>query len=87
VPPWDYYLIVLLALAAVPLALLPDRAPMLTALGIALAMDLRFAQRRLRGTDRSLRHVAEMLVTSLAIPFLSVYWRLRGAWRFRVWFL
>jgi hypothetical protein len=31
--------------------------------------------------------VAEMLVTSALIPFLSVYWRLRGALRFRVLFL
>jgi len=25
-----------------------------------------------------------MLATSAGIPFLSVYWRLRGAWHFRV---
>jgi len=88
-PPWDYYLIVLLVLAALPLALLPEDGPMLAAgaLGLAALVDLRFAQRRLRGTDHSWRHVAEMLLTSLAIPFLSVYWRLRGAWRFKVWFL
>jgi len=28
-----------------------------------------------------------MLATSALIPFLSVYWRLRGALRFRVLFL
>jgi hypothetical protein len=31
--------------------------------------------------------VLEMLATSAAIPFLSVYWRLRGAWHFRTPFL
>jgi hypothetical protein len=30
--------------------------------------------------------VAEMVVTSLAIPYVAVYWRLRGAWRFKVLF-
>ncbi|MEW6318153.1 MAG: glycosyl transferase family 2, partial [Pseudomonadota bacterium] len=25
--------------------------------------------------------------TSIAIPPLALYWRLRGAWHFRVWFL
>jgi hypothetical protein len=28
-----------------------------------------------------------MIVTSIAIPFLSVYWRLRGAIHFRVGYL
>ena len=32
-------------------------------------------------------HVAEMLVTSILIPPLAVYWRLRGALRYRVAFL
>jgi hypothetical protein len=30
--------------------------------------------------------VAEMVITSALIPFLSVYWRLRGALQFRVVF-
>jgi cellulose synthase/poly-beta-1,6-N-acetylglucosamine synthase-like glycosyltransferase len=47
----------------------------------------RFCARRLRGTAHTPRHVAEMVVTSIAIPPLSVYWRLRGAVRFRVPFL
>lgn len=44
------------------------------------------AARRLRGTTRAPRNVVEMLLTSAAIPFLSLYWRLAGAWRFRVRF-
>jgi glycosyltransferase involved in cell wall biosynthesis len=47
----------------------------------------RFCLRRLRGTSRAPRHIAEMVVTSLLIPPLSVYWRLRGAVQFRTWFL
>jgi glycosyltransferase involved in cell wall biosynthesis len=47
---------------------------------------LEFAGERLRRTSRRPSHVAEMLLTSALIPFLSVYWRLRGAWRFRTIF-
>jgi hypothetical protein len=47
----------------------------------------RLAARRLRGTSPAWRHRAEVLLTSLAIPFVAVYWRLRGAIRFRVLFL
>jgi hypothetical protein len=31
--------------------------------------------------------VGEMVATSVMIPFVAVYWRLVGAWRFRVPFL
>jgi glycosyltransferase involved in cell wall biosynthesis len=41
---------------------------------------------RLRGTTKTPAHVAEMLVTSAAIPPLAACWRLRGAVRFRVLF-
>jgi GT2 family glycosyltransferase len=48
------------------------------------ALTLEFAARRLRGTSRAPSHVAEMLVTSAAIPPLAIFWRLRGAVQFRV---
>jgi GT2 family glycosyltransferase len=87
VPPWDYYVIVALTLAAPGLAL--AGWPRLAALGLAAALllILRVTWRRLRATSRAPGHVLEMLATSAAIPFLSVYWRLRGAWHFRTPFL
>jgi len=42
---------------------------------------------RLRGTSHAPGHIAEMAVTSALIPPLSVFWRLRGAVKFRVLFL
>lgn len=45
-----------------------------------------FCLRRLRGASKAPAHVADMLVTSALIPPLSLYWRLRGAWAFRVFF-
>jgi glycosyltransferase involved in cell wall biosynthesis len=44
------------------------------------------AVRRLRATKRSLSHVTEVVVTSLLIPILSVYHRVRGGVAFRVAF-
>ncbi|MGE5384561.1 MAG: glycosyltransferase family 2 protein [Betaproteobacteria bacterium] len=86
-PPWDYYLIVGLVLA-VPLllaAMHPFAAGV--AAGAALAMVMALAVRRLQRTAKTREHVLEMLATSAMIPFLSVYWRLRGAIHFRVLFL
>ncbi|HYS12996.1 MAG TPA: glycosyltransferase [Burkholderiaceae bacterium] len=87
IPPWDYYLIVAFA-AATPLlwAVDLDRLAEASVL-VVVALVARLALLRLGRTDRSLRHLLEMLATSAVIPFLSVYWRLRGALRFRVLFL
>lgn len=87
VPPWDYYLIVVLALAAPVLGLAGSGTAAAACAAIACALVLRLAWRRLRGTAHTPAHVLEMLVTSALIPFLSVYWRVRGALRFRVLFL
>lgn len=86
-PPWNYYAIVGLAMAAlVAMALAKPQAAAWAFAGAA-ALVLQFAARRLSRTSRAPGHVLEMLATSAVIPFLSVYWRLRGAWHFRVLFL
>jgi hypothetical protein len=86
-PPWDYYAVVALTALAVPLWLGGERPAAGAGLAAAAVLVLRFAWQRLRDADHSPRHVLEMLATSALIPFVSVYWRLRGALRFRVLFL
>ena len=87
VPPWDYYAIVAMTPAALVLAVAGEGAIAAGLLAASAALILRLTARRLRATSRALPHVWEMLCTSAAIPFLSVYWRLRGAWHFRTPFL
>uniref|UniRef100_C6BLV9 Glycosyl transferase family 2 n=2 Tax=Ralstonia pickettii TaxID=329 RepID=C6BLV9_RALP1 len=87
VPPWHYYgmgAAVLVAVAAAA-ARMPWGAA--AAALVWFALTVRFAAMRLRGTAHTPRHVLEMLWTSIAIPPLALYWRARGAWHFRVWFL
>ncbi|MBI0328319.1 glycosyltransferase family 2 protein [Burkholderia plantarii] len=86
-PPLHYYAILAAALTACAAALAGAAALALTAFAIWLALTARFCLIRLRGRDRSWRHVAEMAWTSVPIPFLSLYWRLYGAVRFKVFFL
>jgi GT2 family glycosyltransferase len=86
-PPWRYYRIVG-ALATMLLAgLLGRRTVALAAAGIWAAMTGRFCAERLAETTRTPAHVGEMVVTSAVIPPLAVYWRIRGAIRYRVLFL
>ena len=65
-----------LAVAAAGLGL--PRVFLLAACGWMAACG-HFCARRLRGTSRAPSHVAEMIVTSMLIPPLSVFWRLYGA--------
>lgn len=86
-PPIGYYATVTAAVAAIVGAAV--QAPMIAGTGalVWIALTFRFFARRMRGRSRTWRHVTEMAVTSALIPFLSLYWRLRGAWRYRTWFL
>lgn len=54
---------------------------------IWLGLTTQFALQRLRGTRKSAAHVAEMCWTSALLPPIAIFWRLRGAWRFKVLFL
>jgi hypothetical protein len=77
----------LAALVVVIVSLIAD-APRIAALAAiaSIAMTLWFAMRRLKTTSRTPAHIAEMLWTSAIIPYLSIYWRIRGAFKFRVFF-
>ncbi len=86
-PPWDYYAIVALIGGALVLWLLDIGGSAVVSLLIGLAMVARLAWRRLPRVLPSLERVVEISVTSALIPFLAVYWRLRGAIHFRVPFL
>jgi glycosyltransferase involved in cell wall biosynthesis len=86
-PPWRYYAILVALLGALSGGLL--RKPRLALGGATLWALLtgRFCAQRLSHTSRSPRHIAAMLTTSALIPPLAISWRLRGALRWRVWFL
>jgi GT2 family glycosyltransferase len=80
--PWSYYAIAIVAIVAVAAALLGQWVLAATAATVWAGLTLELAIRRLRRTSRTLSHITEMIVTSLAIPFLSIFWRLVGAVRF-----
>jgi glycosyltransferase involved in cell wall biosynthesis len=86
-PPWRYYAII--AGFSTMVAGIAMRSPWLAVGGLLLwaVLTVAFVMQRLEGTSRSPEHVAEMVATSIAIPFVAVYWRLVGAWRYRVLFL
>src|SRR5690606_19155844 len=86
-PRWDYYSIVA-ALAALALSLAGGPGPIAAAAGaLWLVLTARFcAARPERGAEAPV-HVLEVVVTSMLIPPIAVFWRLVGALRYRVVFL
>lgn len=84
---WRYYVIAASAAVAVGATFLGT--PHLAVIAAASwgLMTSRFLMQRLSGTSHAPTHVADMLVTSILIPPLAIFWRLRGALRYRVAFL
>jgi GT2 family glycosyltransferase len=86
-PPWRYYATVLSFIAMLVFAWRGISWASAISGSLWLALTLEFAGRRMRGTSRRLAHRIEVLLTSFAIPFVAIFWRLAGALRWRVLFL
>lgn len=86
-PPWRYYLTVAALILTAWSTVIQWTPGIWFGLAMWLGMTAWFCVQRLRVTSRRPGHVLEMVVTSALIPPLAVFWRLLGAWRFRVAFL
>lgn len=87
VPPIEYY-VAAASLAAATLAAFSGRPQAAIVASLPWLLVTGFLTvKRLRGTTHSLRHVAEMALTSAAIPLASVFWRSVASVRHRVLFL
>lgn len=84
---WNYYAMIILFIGG--LLLLINHLYVLSALFFVgwLWLESLFIAKRLRKNKCSFSHVSEMVITSLCIPFLSVFWTLYGAYKFKVFFL
>ena len=85
-PPLNYYGIVLSTFGFIAAALAGNRWLAFFSAVIWAALILHFTLLRLQNTKRTPGHILEMLVTSMVIPYLSVFWRLYGAVYYRVLF-
>jgi glycosyltransferase involved in cell wall biosynthesis len=86
-PPWHYYCIVTALLAVMLGTIVGASIFALGAVCVWMCMTGHFCLQRLRHTSHAPGHIAEMIVTSVLIPPLSIFWRIFGAIKFRVFFL
>lgn len=85
--PWSYYIGVGGLITAFLAAVFKIPLFVFFGIGVWAGLTLEFCIRRLKDTRRSFSHILEMFVTSVLIPPLAIFWRLRGAFHFRVLFL
>jgi glycosyltransferase involved in cell wall biosynthesis len=85
-PWWEDYAIVAALIAAVAGLAGGHEILAVTGSGAWLVLTAMFCIRRLRGTAKTVSHIADMLVTSALIPPLAVFWRAIGAIKYRVRF-
>jgi glycosyltransferase involved in cell wall biosynthesis len=86
-PAWNYYVMVISFVLLVAGVLFDFKRLSVVAFACWLVLLTNFIAKRLQHTSKSFSHIAEMIVTSICIPFISVYWQLYGAWRYKVFFL
>ncbi len=86
-PVWNYYAMIVLFIAGLVLSIFHFYKSSLLFLGGWLLLEIIFIAKRLRNNSTSFSHLCEMVVTSFCIPFLSVFWTLYGAYKFKVFFL
>lgn len=85
--PWHYYLIVVSFSLAATGFLINEKNLMLPSLVCWLTLTVLFMLRRIAPAKKSPGHIFEMILTSLFIPFLSVFWRCYGGIKFRTVFM
>ncbi|HYK44630.1 MAG TPA: glycosyltransferase [Parafilimonas sp.] len=82
-PLWNYYAMVLLVCFSAAAYASEMPVVSIAAMIVWAILVAQFTSKRLKGTSKKFSHVAEMLFTSALIPFLSVYWTLYGAFRYK----
>lgn len=86
-PAWNYYIMIVSFIMAIGCLLGGESFAALFLLGVWLILTVAFVRRRLLNRALTGSHILEMIVTSLVIPFVAIYWSLYGAWRYRVLYL
>jgi GT2 family glycosyltransferase len=87
-PPWHYYIMVLsFALFVYAAIFLSARVYAMILLACWLIQVGTFIRKRLSGNSKRLTHISEMIVTSLGIPFVAIFWRIYGSIKYRALFL
>lgn len=85
-PPWHYHLSIIMIILVLTGWISGVKALALAGFVGWLTLTSAFTMRRLSGGSHTPEHVAEMVITSALLPVVSLYWRLYGSWKFKIFF-
>lgn len=80
----NYYLMIILLVTFFTEWYQDQKIIALICLSAWLYLMIAFILKRLSNASLSFKHVTEMIATSVLIPFVSVFWNLYGAFKFKV---
>ncbi|MDB5006850.1 MAG: glycosyl transferase family 2 [Mucilaginibacter sp.] len=86
-PPIHYYVIIVAFLIMLTGLIVKTPEMYIGGFMLWMSFSLLFIFRRVRSTTLAMSHLFEMAITSLCIPFISIYWQFYGAIKYRVLFL
>ena len=86
-PVWNYYMMIALFCVFIGAFISASTVIALIAFSGWFIFFVEFTVRRLRPTSKKRMHVLEIITTSFFIPFLSVFWTLYGAIKYKTFFL
>jgi glycosyltransferase involved in cell wall biosynthesis len=86
-PPILYYAIILAFLIMVGGLIAKNQSITTVGLVTWISLTTYFTFKRLHNTRLSFNHIAEMVVTSIVIPFLSIFWQWYGAAKYKVLYI
>jgi len=81
---WNYYLMIILLPGFLVALYYSRKFIAIVCFSAWIILLSLFICKRLANSSRSFNHIIEMVATSILIPFLSVYWNLYGAYKFKV---
>jgi len=87
VPPLLYYAIIAAFIVMTAGFFSHNKWAGITGFYIWIFLTFNFVVKRLYTTRLSALHIAEMIVTSFIIPFISIYWQWYGAFKYKVFFI
>lgn len=80
----NYYLVIALLVTSVAEWFLSDKMVAFVCFSFWLYLMVLFILKQLENTSLSFKHIVETIATSLLIPFVSVFWNVYGAIKFKV---
>lgn len=80
---WNYFFMIILLFGFLIAWFYENKLVALVCLSCWIFLVGLFVMKRLNKASHSLKHITEMVATSILIPFFSMFWNLYGAYKFK----